>query len=366
MRRSIALAIAVLAAASGTAFIVTGKGRILVAVTARGGLPLSRVDVILDGKRFGCHHLPCVIAEQSRGVHDLQILAAGFAPASPKQVEVRARTDVMVSFVLEALPSLGLKIAGSWPGLMLSVDDRAVGELPRDLPELALGVHRVRVTGGDAYQPFETRVMLEPAKLTDLGVIKLKLLKGQVKILPGPIAPDQIQLWSLDERYTLHDLPTTRTVPADGRWAIRASKKGYAEYLQTIDFDDGKPEKTYTVTFAEFQSQWGRAGPPPVTSPKLLTGFDISSAVVRNTPSVKRSCWQPALKSRAPDAPTTLRIDLVLMLLPNGRVKSVTSSGDVPGYPGLSGCVASQVKAWRFPHFSEETIVNVPLVFGGE
>jgi|GEM_PF-565727 len=94
-----------------------------------------------------------------------------------------------------------------------------------------------------------------------------------------------------------------------------------------------------------------------------LDATALQSTVARYTPSVKRSCWQPALDTRDKDAPGSARVSVAITVGPSGSVQNVTPSGDPRGYRGLSNCIASRVRGWQFPPSSGTTTVNVPFVF---
>jgi TonB family protein len=81
---------------------------------------------------------------------------------------------------------------------------------------------------------------------------------------------------------------------------------------------------------------------------------------------VKRSCWQPALDARDPNAPTSARVMLTITVGPTGSVQNVTTSGEPRGYPGLGSCIAGRVRAWQFPASGGTTTVNVPFVFAAQ
>jgi TonB family protein len=88
--------------------------------------------------------------------------------------------------------------------------------------------------------------------------------------------------------------------------------------------------------------------------------------VSRYTGSVKRSCWQPALDSRDPNAPTSARVVVTITVAGSGSVQNVSTSGDPRGYPGLANCIAGRVRGWQFPPSSGSTTVNVPFVFAAQ
>ncbi|HTQ05074.1 MAG TPA: GYF domain-containing protein [Polyangiaceae bacterium] len=107
-------------------------------------------------------------------------------------------------------------------------------------------------------------------------------------------------------------------------------------------------------------------GTTPVGGGGQLDGAQTQATVARYTGSVKRSCWQPALDARAPDAPTSARVTVTITVGGTGSVSNVTTSGDPRGYPGLATCIGGRVRAWQFPATGGTTTVNVPFVFAAQ
>ncbi len=118
------------------------------------------------------------------------------------------------------------------------------------------------------------------------------------------------------------------------------------------------------------------SGPGPGTAPGTtspgssgggqLDSGQIQATVSRYTGSVKRSCWQPALDSRDPTAPTSARVSVTITVGPSGNVQNVTTSGEPRGYPGLASCIAGRVRSWQFPATGGTTTANVPFVFAAQ
>jgi TonB family protein len=79
---------------------------------------------------------------------------------------------------------------------------------------------------------------------------------------------------------------------------------------------------------------------------------------------VKRQCWENALATRPPGAPSSARVVVTMSVAPDGHVQNVTAS-DAAGYPGLSSCVQGQVRNWKFPA-SDGSTVTVPFVFAAQ
>jgi predicted Zn finger-like uncharacterized protein len=94
-----------------------------------------------------------------------------------------------------------------------------------------------------------------------------------------------------------------------------------------------------------------------------LDQAQLTGVVSRYTPSVKRSCWQPALDGRDKDAPTSARVSVAITIGPSGSVQDVSTGGDPRGYRGLAQCIAGRVRGWQFPPSGGTTTVNVPFVF---
>lgn len=119
----------------------------------------------------------------------------------------------------------------------------------------------------------------------------------------------------------------------------------------------------------------GVDGPGPAGGPgggaaggakEALDSASIQKTVSRYTSSVKRSCWQPALDTRAKDAPSSARVNVTITVSPSGSVQNVTTSGDPKGYRGLASCIQGRVRGWQFPASSGTTTVNVPFVFAAQ
>jgi hypothetical protein len=107
-------------------------------------------------------------------------------------------------------------------------------------------------------------------------------------------------------------------------------------------------------------------GTTPAGSGGQLDGAQTQATVARYTGSVKRSCWQPSLDARAPDAPMSARVTVTITVGGTGNVQNVTTSGDPRGYPGLANCIGARVRAWQFPATGGSTTVNVPFVFAAQ
>jgi len=107
------------------------------------------------------------------------------------------------------------------------------------------------------------------------------------------------------------------------------------------------------------------AGPGEGSSenlPEQLSQSDIERVVATHRASVKRGCWEPALRSRDRKAPKSAKVNVSVSVGPSGQVSSASASGG-SGYPGLASCVASKVRRWQFPPSGSTSRANIPFAF---
>lgn len=97
-----------------------------------------------------------------------------------------------------------------------------------------------------------------------------------------------------------------------------------------------------------------------------LSQGEIGGVVNANQARVRKRCWQPALDSAAQGAPGSARVRGHIVIGPSGSVESASASGSEKDFPGLSSCIAGQMKGWKFPPSSGSTPVDIPFVFAGQ
>jgi len=105
----------------------------------------------------------------------------------------------------------------------------------------------------------------------------------------------------------------------------------------------------------------GAAGDRPEAASK---GATIEGVVEESRPQI-RQCWDRALLTRAPRAPSEVHVDVTIAIASSGAIDRVTTTGDPDGYPSLAACIESKIRTWRFPKRPESTTVDVPFEFGG-
>jgi serine/threonine-protein kinase len=132
-------------------------------------------------------------------------------------------------------------------GLKLSVDGKDYGPLPQEIKDLSPGEHTVKIDGGERYESMEKKVTVEADKLTTLEP-KLKVKKGLATIKAGSNADGaKVLLVSGNERRPVPSLPLRVDITSDKPYSIVATKKGFGEYKQSIEFEDGQAERTFVI-----------------------------------------------------------------------------------------------------------------------
>jgi hypothetical protein len=134
----------------------------------------------------------------------------------------------------------------------------------------------------------------------------------------------------------------------------------------------GSPRKAPTPVQSPSDTSGLANAPPAVSAPAQpnpggqLTQGEIAGVVTANQPMVKRRCWQPALEARPMDGPTNVRVMASLVIDASGSVESVNATGGEKDFPGLSACIASRIRSWKFPASGSSTPVRVPFLFAAQ
>ncbi len=89
-----------------------------------------------------------------------------------------------------------------------------------------------------------------------------------------------------------------------------------------------------------------------------LEAKDLTAVVNKNKPRLQR-CYERAIRGQ--QEPPAVRLDVSVKVAVSGRVTSAKAAGRGPG--GLTECVESLVRRWRFPVSSEAVETRFPVVF---
>jgi serine/threonine-protein kinase len=218
-----------------------------VSVSGPGGKAIDGVQVYVDGSQR-CDASPCQVTDLPRGVHFVKVAAAGYVTTAPKAVKINAGEESAENAELaRGSEGSGLKVIAEGAGLKLSVDGKDYGPLPQEIKDLSPGEHTVKIDGGERYESLEQKVTIQADKLLDMAP-KLKVKKGLATIKAGSNADGaKVLLVSGNERRPVPSLPLRVDITSDKPYSIVATKKGFSDYKQNIEFDDGQAERTFVV-----------------------------------------------------------------------------------------------------------------------
>ncbi len=165
------------------------------------------------------------------------------AAAVPSSVET-APASAAASAPAAAPTRAVLKVGGDQPGVLLSLDDRFVGPLPQEI-EVTAGTHALHFAGA-RYESLDRSVEVPAGQTVDVGAVKLRVTRGRLtlaKATPGA----KVFLERGSDRRELPKAPIAVDMDALPDWKVRATKAGYCDFEQPVDFSDGSPDKTIEV-----------------------------------------------------------------------------------------------------------------------
>jgi len=319
-----ALAVAgALVAALLVYFALPKKGALTVTVAGGpGNKELSSVEVVLDNK-LRCKTSPCEIASLKQGTHYVEVRAAGYQATAKSAVAiVGGQTAVHNVQLIRA--GTGIKVFGEGTGLTLLVDGKEFGPLPQELREMEPNEHVIQVNGGPRYEVFQQRIVVDPDRMTPIGPIRLKVIKGLATIRAGEGAEDaEVTLKVGDSRRVLPPLPVRLEVETDRPHVLIARRKGFVSFEEPIVFEDGQAEKTIEIT--------------------LTRGEDSAAARRRRTPAaggVRPEGDSPELNEPEPATPAPASAKLTITSSPpsnvllDGKPLGTTPLRDISVEPG--------------------------------
>jgi serine/threonine-protein kinase len=247
-------------------FLLRRPGELVVDVRDPKGAALPRAEIFIDGRTV-CDSTPCVVHDVEPGLRLVKASAPGFQtpPPTNAQVDGGRRSELVVTLA----PATGTLVAkGDQPGVKVYVDGVDRGALPARLDDLQPGAREVRFDGGERYKSFEKVVDLAAGATTDLGAVRLEVLRGQITIeLAGEDARVTIQKDQPGASAKVVTGPFPKTIELDGgaKWRVTASKKGLPDYVARFDFSDGVAVKTVRIAIDPEKAEEPvvEATPPP-------------------------------------------------------------------------------------------------------
>jgi hypothetical protein len=246
---AIGIAFGVVVVAASVFWLTHRTGRIAINLADSKGNAVPFAAIYVDGKKE-CEVAPCIVPGVAAGSHTLKVEATGFEAPADKAVAVESREDTTVDFSLVRTTNggTGIRVTGTQPGATLFLDDKEVGPLPQELHDMGPGTYKVRVAGSERYAPLERTVTLAKDEFQDLGAVTLKVITGKATISSGTPGA-RVFIVSGTERREVPSTPLSVDLDASKPWSLVGTKAGFSDYILPINFDDGKAEKSFTVTF---------------------------------------------------------------------------------------------------------------------
>jgi hypothetical protein len=313
-------AVLVIGAGAAAYSLMPKKGSLVVSVSGPGNKAIDGVQVFVDGTQR-CDASPCQVTDLPRGVHFVKVAAAGYATTAPKAIKINAGEESAENVDLaRGSEGSGLKVIAEGAGLKLSVDGKDYGPLPQEIKDLSPGEHTVKIDGGERYASTEKKVTVEADKLTTLEP-KLKVIKGLATIKAGNNADGaKVLLVSGGERRPVPQLPLRVDITSEKPYSIVASKRGFADFKQDIEFEDGQAERTFVIDMNSSSSSAPVEAAPDDSKKTPLTPTSpgkhpTTPAVPAPTPTPK-----PAPAVKEPAAPTSGKGTLNINSIPVSNV----------------------------------------------
>lgn len=275
------------------------KGQIKVTVTARGGEAVDKAEIYIDGQKR-CDTTPCIVTELAPGPKEIKVVSPGF-PTRQLTETVEGNKEKVVALDLGggSTPTSGGNVQAAAGGTELkaaapegvkdvkvSIDGADKGMLPLSLSDIAPGSHKIKFDAGERYEKLEQSIDIVAGQSKDLGVIKLKVVKGQVTLelaTTGSLVtlvrrtPDGKKVEKKLPDALWRSPPVKIDVDPTESWKLVATKRGFDEFTQDLTFEDGQAEKTIKIELFET----GKAASP---QPLGTVAAVVNTAKPKDTP----------------------------------------------------------------------------------
>lgn len=232
-----------------------GQGELVVNVSGPAGIAVDGVKVYID-EQLTCEESPCQLKKLEAKGHVVTIEAPGYMRTAPTAVLVKDDATTMHNVELvPAKGSLGTLNAATAPesgsggtgftisdspgDLSVSLDGKSIGKPPLKLDALSPGEHVLRVAGGDRLEALERTLNLRDGEMQNLGALKLRVLRGRLKLVAGMNATGAQT--TLDGR--LIKLPHEAELDATVTHRLVMTREGHVPLKFDVTFEPGAPER---------------------------------------------------------------------------------------------------------------------------
>ena len=155
-----------------------------------------------------------------------------------------ASTSPAASASAAALGRTVLKVEGDQPGVLLTVDDHFVGPVPQEI-EVTAGPHALHFAGA-RYDSLDRSVDVSAGQTVRVTDARLRVKRGTVTLLKAT-AGAKVFVENGTNKRDLPALPISVEMDNQPGWTVHATKAGYCDFVQPIDFSDGSPEKSLEI-----------------------------------------------------------------------------------------------------------------------
>jgi len=252
----------VMLAAALTVLLSTRSGELVVNVSGAGGETIEGLSIQVDGVQR-CSKVPCRLGGIAPGAHGVKADGHGYAATAERHVLVEAGRQALLDLVLAPDPGTGVRVSAKGSDFRLSVDGREIGSVPREVGSLAPGEHTLKIVGNPAFAPFEKKVLVPAGQMVEVELVA-PVLEGMLSAEPGEGASGaSVFLQIGDER---RPLAWRKAVPvrADAQAVVVATKKGYDDFAQPVQFVPGEAELVMMISLVKQGQEPGEEPSAPV------------------------------------------------------------------------------------------------------
>jgi hypothetical protein len=254
----------VMLAAALTVLLSTRSGELVVNVSGAGGEAIEGLSIQVDGEQR-CTKVPCRLAGISPGAHGVKADGHGYAATAERHVLVEAGRQALLDLVLAPDPGTGVRVTAKGADFRLSVDGREIGSVPREVGSLAPGEHTLKIVGNPSFAAFEQKVLVPAGQMVDVELVP-PVVEGMLSVEPGEDANGAaVYLQIGDER---RRLAWRKPVPvrADAQAIVVATKQGYDDFAQPVQFVPGEAELVMMISLVKQGKEPGEEPPPAVVA----------------------------------------------------------------------------------------------------
>ncbi|HEX2735047.1 MAG TPA: PEGA domain-containing protein [Polyangiaceae bacterium] len=274
------------------------RGELVIDVADQTCGAVDDVKVFVDDE-LACNSSPCSV-RVSNGSHVVRAEAAGYAIAAPQAVLVDPNTPTLHKVQFGATTKTGLEVRSKAAGLILYLDGKQIGELPKRVTGLSSGEHTVLVTGGEGYYAEERKIDLKPDEILVIDELALKPRTASLHIP----ASEQLSGATVLIDGAQVRLPFDKELDSSRRYHVQARRAGYDDFDAWVDFSSGDRDKSLNILLMPKQgnAEMPRADEPP---PERAMAANFASEAPR------RSSGRGARNASSAEATGQSRLNLL-------------------------------------------------------